>query len=334
MDAKLRYVEIKKLFGQYDVEWNIEKDTTVLVGQNGSGKTTILNILHSMLVDEFDSEIPFKLHDLFLSSSLKFSNNQYITAKEKQIFIEKDKLLNFIDSIKDEIVQISNSVNPNKEHLKNLVKVITLLTGDEIFIPMTEGIKEKVVHLDGFNRNDIQVEFISTLNMSANAISTVIASDGKSLNILDIEINQAITSFQKLREQENYSEIKAKVVSALNDFFGTTQKTIELSDTDFVIKNLKKEVLKLSQLSAGERQIIYIVFKVATAYFNEALILMDEPEISLHLEWQEKLLKNLRDINDKSQMIVVTHSPAIIMDGWMDSYVDIQTILKPSKDDE
>lgn len=334
MDAKLRYVEIRKLFGQYDVEWNIEKDTTVLVGQNGSGKTTILNILHSMLVDEVDNEISFKLHDIFLSAVLKFSNKKIIETRHQQGFIEKKKLLNVVNKIKREISRASNSEYQDKEYLQHLLNTLALLTSDQKFVPITERVQEKLVDLNGVSISDIQVAFISTLNMSANAISTVTASDGKSLNILDIEINQAIISFQKLKEQENYSEIKEKIIRVLNDFFSTTQKIITLSDADFSIENAKKEVLKLSQLSAGERQIIYIVFKVATAYFNEALILMDEPEISLHLEWQEKLLKNLREINDKSQMIVVTHSPAIIMDGWMDSYVDIQTILKPIKDDE
>lgn len=54
---------------------------------------------------------------------------------------------------------------------------------------------------------------------------------------------------------------------------------------------------------------------------------MDEPEISLHLAWQEKLISEIRKVNDKSQLIIVTHSPAIVMNGWMDSFIDINDIF-------
>lgn len=54
---------------------------------------------------------------------------------------------------------------------------------------------------------------------------------------------------------------------------------------------------------------------------------MDEPEISLHLSWQEKLLAQIREINPNSQIIIVTHSPAIVMNGWLDCFVDIQDII-------
>ncbi len=322
MDAKLRYVEIKKLFGQYDVEWNIDKDTTVLVGQNGSGKTTILNLLQAVLIGDSQRNEVQKTANIADSCRVHLSDDTTM-------------VMHYQNRIGSSFIKFFI-----KQELKKQRNIEEISEDDPEYIKLVEQLKHlNITHTmfgnsDQISLKDFHFEFISTLNMSANAINNVTASDGKLLNILDIEINQIITAFQKLKEQENYSEIKEKVIRILNDFFGTTQKIIKLSDIDFSIENAKNEELKLSQLSAGERQIIYIVFKVATAYFNKALILMDEPEISLHLEWQEKLLKNLREINDKSQMIVVTHSPAIIMDGWMDSYVDIQTILKPIKDDE
>ena len=55
---------------------------------------------------------------------------------------------------------------------------------------------------------------------------------------------------------------------------------------------------------------------------------MDEPEISLHLSWQEKLLTEITKVNSLSQIIIVTHSPAMVMNGWLDSFVDIKNITK------
>ena len=54
---------------------------------------------------------------------------------------------------------------------------------------------------------------------------------------------------------------------------------------------------------------------------------MDEPEISLHLEWQEKLISEIMKLSPDCQLIIVTHSPAIVMNGCMDSYIDIDDIL-------
>ena len=85
--------------------------------------------------------------------------------------------------------------------------------------------------------------------------------------------------------------------------------------------------ISFKHLSSGERQVIYIFLKVANATKDNALILMDEPEISLHLAWQEKLISEIRKVNDKSQLIIVTHSPAIVMNGWMDSFIDINDIF-------
>ena len=53
---------------------------------------------------------------------------------------------------------------------------------------------------------------------------------------------------------------------------------------------------------------------------------MDEPEISLHIEWQQQLIQRVRSLNPNVQIIMTTHSPALIMDGWMDAVTDVEDI--------
>ncbi|MEY8823118.1 AAA family ATPase [Klebsiella pneumoniae] len=93
------------------------------------------------------------------------------------------------------------------------------------------------------------------------------------------------------------------------------------------------EEIKYNLLSSGERQLLYILIKSANACLEDTVLLMDEPEISLHLTWQEKLITTIKSINDNCQLIIVTHSPAILMKGWMDSFVDIKNISKESSND-
>lgn len=53
---------------------------------------------------------------------------------------------------------------------------------------------------------------------------------------------------------------------------------------------------------------------------------MDEPEVSLHVLWQKTLLSSFRRINKNSQLIIVTHSPSIVIDGWLSNMKDIKEI--------
>jgi predicted ATP-dependent endonuclease of OLD family len=60
---------------------------------------------------------------------------------------------------------------------------------------------------------------------------------------------------------------------------------------------------------------------------NEPYVLfMDEPEVSLHVEWQRKLIQNIRLLNPNVQIVLTTHSPAVIMDGWADAVTEVSDI--------
>jgi predicted ATP-dependent endonuclease of OLD family len=57
---------------------------------------------------------------------------------------------------------------------------------------------------------------------------------------------------------------------------------------------------------------------------------MDEPEISLHLDWQRKLIGYIRELNPNVQIIMSTHSPGIIIEGWQDKVFEVSDISKKS----
>jgi predicted ATP-dependent endonuclease of OLD family len=56
------------------------------------------------------------------------------------------------------------------------------------------------------------------------------------------------------------------------------------------------------------------------------VLLMDEPEVSLHIEWQKVLIKTIISLNPNVQLILTTHSPAVIMDGWTDKITEVGEI--------
>ena len=116
----------------------------------------------------------------------------------------------------------------------------------------------------------------------------------------------------------------------VNSFFGETKKSIDIDKTKntiiFVTKN--GETLQLSDLSAGEKQLLYLLLTVFLMDEKPSILLLDEPELSLHITWQEKLLDALRKLNPACQIIMTTHSPSIFVNGWRDHLVFVDNLIK------
>jgi predicted ATPase len=96
-------------------------------------------------------------------------------------------------------------------------------------------------------------------------------------------------------------------------------KNIEINEKDNLTVRLNSgKELPLISLSSGEKQIMVIIYRLLFQTENGSLVALDEPENSLHVEWQQKLgnilvdLAKLRDL----QFIIATHSPQIIHDKW------------------
>jgi len=85
--------------------------------------------------------------------------------------------------------------------------------------------------------------------------------------------------------------------------------------------------LRLTELSSGEKQMLIILGEALLQDKTTSVYIADEPELSLHMEWQESLIDNIRSINPTAQILFATHSPDIV--GEYSSGVhDVQEVLK------
>lgn len=111
----------------------------------------------------------------------------------------------------------------------------------------------------------------------------------------------------------------------VDDMFSVTEKTI---NRDAVQVELWQwgEMLNLKLLSSGEKQMLIILMTVLLQDGDHTVLFMDEPEVSLHIEWQQRLLDTILRLNPNVQIILTTHSPAIIMNGWMDKVTEVSDI--------
>ena len=80
------------------------------------------------------------------------------------------------------------------------------------------------------------------------------------------------------------------------------------------------------QLSSGEKQMLAILLTVLVEDQQNYVLFMDEPEVSMHIEWQQRLIDLILRLNPNVQIILTTHSPAVVMNGWMDHVTEVTDI--------
>ncbi|MBR3883220.1 MAG: ATP-binding protein [Bacteroidaceae bacterium] len=113
----------------------------------------------------------------------------------------------------------------------------------------------------------------------------------------------------------------------IDELFAPTGKTI-VRDSNEIFFNQYGETIPPYLLSSGEKQLLVIMLTTLVQENRPCVLFMDEPEISLHIEWQKRLITLIRTLNPNVQIILCTHSPAIIMDGWIDAITEIEDITK------
>ena len=118
---------------------------------------------------------------------------------------------------------------------------------------------------------------------------------------------------------------KRKFQDMIDELFSYTHKTIDRKSNDIVFYQNGERLLPY-KLSSGEKQMLVILLTVLVRDDDHCVLFMDEPEASLHIEWQQKLIGMIRSLNPNVQLIPTPHSPAVIMEGWLDAVTEVSEI--------
>ena len=269
-------------------------DAIILAGENGTGKSTILNALFKLTNHKVDFEFEVEIE----------SNNDDVIKltyyfHEQYVYVNDSKGLNaYIDS----------------SAVKNKYKFSGIFS-------------------------DVDINFKSDAIATVTSLDLDIFSESKRSNQnLPKEIKQLIIDIQALDDadlsyacrsnpEKSIKELKInermpRFTSAFNMMFDSLNydKVKNQNGHKDIIFTKNGEEISIDQLSSGEKQIVYrgcFLLKDVNA-MNGAFVFIDEPEISLHPIWQEKILDYYRSIftdasgNQTSQLFVVTHSPFVI----------------------
>lgn len=261
----------------------------------------------------------------FLKDSLKDILNQ-----TSVFFIETQRLIKF-QSEKNgrKIIETRDSVSVYSTEIAEIIQT-KREERDKLSNDLQQSLHKRILG------NDIQTDFtIEQLNEASTNIEKRI-EELKEVGLLEgiqmdnFKVTEDIDAVKRAILSVNIQDIQ-KTLAIYDDLYPKFQKFIEilnerrlsfkkitLSENGFVFTNNKGKVLHPSDLSSGEQHELVLLYLLLFRIPEDSLILIDEPEISLHITWQKAFLDDMKDIIKlrNFDIVVATHSPAIINGNW------------------
>ena len=233
---------------------------------------------------------------------------------------------------------LSGSNGQGKSTILNKV-VKSLSVGGEFPSHLLKGVHLDVVPEDA---KWIRFDVIRTLDSPVLDMDTMAHVDTRILSALDFQLyhlqrkyldyqvnigNRIIAELQKGNAEaaQQLSLRKKRFQDIVDDLFSETGKKIVRTENEIRFTQIG-EMLVPYQLSSGEKQMLAILLTVLVEDDQPHVLFMDEPEVSLHIEWQKRLIDLCLELNPNVQIILTTHSPAVIMNGWTDAVTEVSDI--------
>lgn len=305
----IKQIHIENFFGKGTFEWDLNPLVNILGGKNGSGKSSAFTACYDIMSSEHLSD-----------------------AKNRQ-------LENWCTKI---IVTLSNDWTLTWE---NTDKVGTLdisrgsVAVDAAVICDNTGAKRSLKDVEG----EIDVHLINSFEQHlSNAISYDRQPKTQKLDdptMLDLMIkdqvdkrnrqNTAVMEKYLSGPEDNMQELSAykqqfmKLFAVLAAFLTGYEKAF---NSDFQFTKGGK-TFGYEHLSMGEKQILLLLLMVANTQQQKCIFFMDEPDLSMHIDWKEILIKQLHELNPNMQIILSTHAPSVIT-GWMDCTKEVNELIK------
>lgn len=253
------------------------------------------------------------------SGKMKFIKEQRLLIEAKLPMFD-DKIINVIEKLPNKLKDKMNKVSSEYSSKANILdstypnRLFETENGisEKEYMQKTEDLDKKFEKLNKYNISDIEKAKVPLRFKDEHS---------KALKIYFEDFEEKYKVFEEfVAELELFTDI----INSRLKF-----KEVEISREKGVAVYKKgnggeKEELNLNQLSSGEKQEIILFYELIFESEKNIHLLIDEPEISLHIEWQLRFLEDLLKIVElKSfKVTVATHSPQIINNHW-DIQIDL-----------
>ena len=297
---KVKEFSIEDLYYEYNFSHKLDEKVNIIVGNNGSFKTTLLRLLRHAIAYERNGQ--------FFQSRLTkvtFKNDMVMEYHETENMLSKDK--------------------DGEDTLKNFTSWTPMLNGNKV----PESEYRKLLKLDFVSTFDVKGDGKSSQDSYLDTRLEKLQSDyGYYLSDLVKELTERINSNYSITKSEldKINERKNLFVSLVNECFVETGKELSNDSTKLVFIKDNAIGIYPKELSSGEKQLLIILLTVLLERGEEYILMLDEPEISMHISWQYKLIDMILQLNPNVQIILTTHSPMIFSDVWGDKAIHMEDI--------
>ncbi|PAJ74519.1 hypothetical protein CJF42_09865 [Pseudoalteromonas sp. NBT06-2] len=295
--TEITHVSIKKIFGVNNVEWSLGDDVSILIGKNGCGKSTILKLIDACIHNDNETLERFNSPYVELTILKTFDNGEtqqsVITQGKSQTNINLVMVNTFdnkLDIEQKEFFELDNQL------LKLMAK----------FGDLQRGLTQEVNKNIG-NKIKLRDKIISDLALGYTHEITHLQTLTTDINLVTSDINGPLVSFSKI----------------INEFFSGTNKSLDINHetAPMMVQLINNDIpkhIKVTELSSGEKQLLIIFLTVVLQRDESFILLMDEPETSLHVEWQATFIDKIKELNPNVQIIIATHNPLILLNREQD----------------
>lgn len=253
--------------------------------------------------------------DSHLNNALELISTASAIARNKNAALDK--------SLRDEIMLSSLALSSRRDKISypNKIEVSRLLEKHNKISTTLKGLNINTTSVDeSYNEFFERMFFLAEKaeNVSAQEHSPkleellfewVINQD--KLTRID-NLSKIVENYEK-RKRQSFTEL-SKFELLVNNFLSETGKEIVISTTNEPKIKINGKTKDITFLSSGETQIIIMLAQLILNRDlpKDGVLIIDEPEVSLHISWQDMFVEALQAANPNLQMILATHSPAII----------------------
>ncbi len=247
--------------------------------------------------DTYDSTVDNKLMDLANEFVRYFSTLSQSASNELQKFQEA-VFLSLLKQQSNDVLRttlLSMDIEAEKSYLIDIYKELNV--APELFKELVEN------HFSQLEQAYINIEGSAGGPWNANDFALLITNQ---------RVHHIVKEWNNLTtKQESIYEPKHTFLSIVNQLM--PPKEFHLNNkNELCVKMESGQNLRLTNLSSGEKQMLIILGEALLQQSAASIYIADEPELSLHVEWQQALINNLRSINSNAQILFATHSPDIV----------------------
>lgn len=172
-------------------------------------------------------------------------------------------------------------------------------------------------HFDALAKAKKKLESTEQVALSTADISVLIGTE---------RIDDIVDEWTKLLERRRrIFRPRDRFLEIVNSMM--QRKTFDVDDqNELRITTQSGKNLPIYRLSSGEKQLLIVLGEALLQENGTWVYIADEPELSLHVRWQESLVHNLRALNENSQILFATHSPDVVS-TYSDKVFDMEKIL-------